>query len=77
MSVKSKQIKIAIDADIYNFLESESKQNKDSSIEKVLNEILREKLEIETKKVERYKKFRNEILNDIEFLQELKEKLAA
>jgi hypothetical protein len=67
---------LQIDADLYYFLESISAKE-DSSMEKVLSKILREKFEIETVKLEKYKKVRNELLNDTEFLQELKEKLAA
>ncbi len=68
---------IRLDADLYYFLKSVSKNREDSSIEKYLNEILREKFEEEEKKLSKYKDLRSELLNDTEFLQELKEKLAA
>ncbi len=68
---------IRIDADLYHFLESVSANSEDSSIEKVLNNLLREKLEEEVIKLVDYEDIRNELLNDTEFLRKLKEKLAA
>jgi hypothetical protein len=69
---------IRIDADLYNFLKSESKKSEDSTVEKLLNEILREKFEKEeVRKLSEIKELRTKLLNDTEFLQELKEKLAA
>jgi hypothetical protein len=70
--------KVSIDADLYDFLKSESEKSENSSIEKLLNEILREKFEKEeAKKLSEIKELRTKLLNDTEFLQELKEKLAA
>ncbi len=69
---------IRIDADLYNFLKSESENSEDSTVEKILNEILREKFEKEeAKRLSEIKELRTKLLNDTEFLQELKEKLAA
>lgn len=65
---------IRIDADLYNFLEAESEKVENSSIENVLNEILREKFDKEeTKKLAEIKELRSKLLNNKEFLQELKE----
>lgn len=69
---------LRIDADLYNFLKSESEKSGNSSVEKLLNEILREKIEKEeVRKLAEIKELRAKLLNDTEFLQELKEKLAA
>lgn len=69
---------ISIDVDLYNFLEGEANKNEDSSIEKIINEILREKFEkVEAKKLADVRELRSKLLNDMEFLEELKEKLAA
>ena len=69
---------VRIDADLYNFLEAESKKLENPSIEKLLNEIWREKFEKEeSKKLAEIREIRSKLLNDTEFLQELKEKLAA
>lgn len=69
---------IRIDADLYNFLKSESEKLENSSVEKLLNEILREKFEKEeAKNLTEIQELRAKLLNDTEFLQELKEKLAA
>ncbi|MGI8669383.1 MAG: hypothetical protein ACR2J3_05965 [Aridibacter sp.] len=69
---------IYIDADLYKFLECEASKADDSSIGKILNEILREKFEkVESRKLAEVKELRSILLNDTEFLQELKEKLAA
>jgi hypothetical protein len=66
---------IRIDADLYKFLEQKSEN---STIENLLNEILREKFEKEeAKKLSEIKELRTKLLNDTEFLQKLKEKLAA
>jgi uncharacterized protein len=68
---------IKIDADLYNYLKDESAK-KDSTIEIILNEILREKFEKEeARKLSEIKELRTKLLNDNEFLHELKEKLAA
>ena len=80
MMIKDCQVitTVKIDADIYKFLESKSENSGESSIEKLLNTILREKLEKEeAKKLAEIKEIRSELLNDSDFLQELKEKLAA
>ncbi len=80
MTIRDCQVitEIRIDADLYNFLEAESKKIENSSIEKLLNEILREKFEKqESKKLAEIREIRSKLLNDTEFLQELKEKLAA
>ena len=69
---------VKIDADIYKFLESKSENSGESSIEKLLNAILREKFEKEeAEKLAEIKEIRSKLLNDNDFLQELKEKLAA
>ena len=80
MTIRDCQViaEIRIDADLYNFLKSESEKSEDSTVEKLLNEILREKFEKdEAKKLSEIKELRSKLLNDTEFLQELKEKLAA
>ena len=80
MTLKDCQVitTVKIDADIYKFLESKSENSGESSIEKLLNTILREKLEKEeAKKLGEIKEIRRKLLNDSDFLQELKEKLAA
>lgn len=69
---------IKIDADVYNFLESKSETGGEESIEKVLNSILRERFEKEeAAKTAEIKEIRSKLLNDKDFLQELREKLAA
>lgn len=69
---------VKIDADLYNFLESKSESGDAESIEKTLNTILRERLEKEKfAKSAEIKEIRSKLLNDKDFLQELKEKLAA
>jgi len=69
---------IKIDADIYKFLESKSENDGDASIEQLLNTILRERFEKEeAKKLVEIKEIRSKLLNDNDFLQQLKEKLAA
>lgn len=69
---------IRIDAELYKFLESKTENRQDSNIEKIINEILREKFEQEESgKSAEIKDIRSKLLNDAEFLQELKEKLAA
>lgn len=77
-SIKCQVItEIKIDVDLYNFLKDESDKN-NSKIEDLLNDILREKFEKEeAKKLTEIKELRAKLLNDTEFLQELKEKLAA
>ncbi|MGI8543791.1 MAG: hypothetical protein ACR2MD_09990 [Aridibacter sp.] len=80
MTIRDCQVisEIYIDADLYKFLESEAKKSEDSSIGKVLNEIVREKFDKEeSRKFAEVKELRSKLLNDTEFLQELKEKLAA
>lgn len=80
MTLKDCQVitTVKIDADIYKFLESNSENSGESSIEKLLNTILREKLEKEeAKKLAEIKEIRSKLLNDSDFLQELKAKLAA
>ncbi len=80
MTIRDCQViaEIRIDADLYNFLKSESEKSGNSTVEKLLNEILREKFEREeAKKISEIKELRAKLLNDTEFLQELKEKLAA
>ena len=79
MTIRDCQVitEIKIDADLYNFLETESSKI-NSSIENLLNEILREKFEKEEAgKLAEIKELRSKLLNDKSFLQELKEKLAA
>ena len=79
MTIRDCQVitEIKIDADLYNFLETESSKIS-SSIENLLNEILREKFEKEEAgKLAEIKELRSKLLNDKSFLQELKEKLAA
>ena len=79
MTIRDCQVitEIKIDADLYNFLETESSKT-NSSIENLLNEILREKFEKEEAgKLAEIKELRSKLLNDKSFLQELKEKLAA
>jgi len=80
MTIKDCQVimTIKIDADVYNFLESKSENGGESSIEKLLNAILRERFEKEeAAKSAEIKEIRSKLLNDTDFLQELKEKLAA
>lgn len=80
MTIKDCQVimTVKIDADIYNFLESKSANNGERSIEKVLNAILRERFEKEdAAKLLEIKELRSKLLNDRDFLRELKEKLAA
>lgn len=80
MTLKDCQVitTVKIDADIYKFLESKSENSGESSIEKLLNAILREKLEKEeARKLSEIKEIRSKLLNDSDFLKELKEKLAA
>jgi hypothetical protein len=77
MTIKDCQIitTVKIDADIYNFLESKSEG--EESIEKLLNTILRERFEKEeASKLTEIREIRSKLLNDRDFLQELKEKLA-
>ncbi len=79
MTLKDCQVitTVKIDADIYKFLESKSENSSESSVEKLLNTILRERLEKEeAKKLTEIKEIRSRLLNDNDFLQELKEKLA-
>ncbi len=67
---------VKIDADIYNFLESKCED--EASIEKLLNTILRERFEKEEAlKLAEIREIRSKLLNDRDFLQELKEKLTA
>ncbi len=69
---------VKIDADVYNFLEEKSENEGEASIEKLLNTILRERFEREeAAKSAEIKEIRSKLLNDKDFLQELKEKLAA
>ena len=78
MTLKDCQVitTVKIDADIYNFLELKSEG--EESIEKLLNTILRERFEKEeASKLAEIKEIRSKLLNDRDFLQELKEKLAA
>lgn len=80
MTIRDCQVitEIRLDADIYNFLETEAKKAENSSVEKLLNDILREKFEkAEAEKLADIKELRSKLLNDTEFLQGLKEKLAA
>lgn len=80
MKIKDCQVitTVKIDADVYNFLELKSENIGESSIEKMLNEILRERFEKEeAAKLSEIKELRSKLLNDSDFLQELKEKLAA
>lgn len=80
MTLKNCQVitEVRIDADLYNFLELKSENIGESSIEKLLNLILREKFEKEeAEKLAQIKELRSKLLNDNDFLQELKEKLAA
>ncbi len=80
MTLKDCQVitEIRIDADLYNFLESKAQNSADSNVEKLLNAILREKFEKEeAEKLVEIKELRSKLLNDSEFLQELKIKLAA
>jgi hypothetical protein len=60
---------IKIDADLFNYLETESKKRNETSIDKFLNSILRDVVE--------KRKLSEELLNDSEFVRRLKEKLAA
>lgn len=60
---------IRIDADLYDFLKTESEKKGESSVDRTLNEFLREAIE--------RIKIREELLNDSEFVSRLKEKLAA
>jgi len=79
MTLKDCQVitTVKIDADIYKFLESKSENSSESSVEKLLNTILRERLEKEeAKKLTEIREIRSRLLNDNDFLQELKEKLA-
>lgn len=71
MTIKDCQVisEIKIDADLYNFLRSEAEKKSESSVDRILNEILREAIE--------RNKMREELLNDTEFVNRLKEKLAA
>lgn len=77
-SIKCQVItEIKIDVELYNFLRDESDKH-NSKIEDLLNEILREKFEKEeARKSAGIKEIRTKLLNDKDFLQELKEKLAA
>ena len=69
---------VQIDADLYNFLKAKAENEGETSIEKFLNEILREKFEKEEAgKLAEIRELRSKLLNDKSFLQELKEKLAA
>ncbi len=80
MTLKDCQVimTIKIDADIYKFLESKSNNGNKLTIEKLLNSILRERFEKEeSEKSAGIKEIRTKLLNDKDFLQELKEKLAA
>ncbi len=80
MTIKDCQVitTVKIDADVYNFLESKSENDGEATIEKALNKILRERFEKEeAAKSAEIKEIRRKLLNDRDFLQELKEKLAA
>ncbi|CAN5577576.1 hypothetical protein BH20ACI4_BH20ACI4_08700 [soil metagenome] len=80
VSLKDCQVKteLSIDADLYKFLEAEAEKIENSTVEKLLNKILRERFDKEeAKKLSEIKELRTKLLNDTEFLQELKEKLAA
>ncbi len=60
---------VRIDADLYQYLETESKNRNEDSIDMVLNALLREVIE--------KRKLSEELLNDSVFVSKLKEKLAA
>ncbi|MGI8884927.1 MAG: hypothetical protein ACR2IA_11870 [Pyrinomonadaceae bacterium] len=80
MTIRDCQViaEVHIDADLYNFLKSESEKSENSTVEKLLNQILRERFDKEeARKLSEIKELRTKLLNDSEFLQELKEKLAA
>lgn len=76
---ENQQIKseIRLDADLFQFLESVSVNSENTNIDNYLNELLREKIDEEKAKLARYKEIRSKLLNDRDFLQELKEKIAA
>jgi hypothetical protein len=60
---------VKIDADFFNYLETESKARDEDSINNLLNNILREVIE--------KRKLSEELLNDSTFVSRLREKLAA
>jgi hypothetical protein len=60
---------VKIDADLFNYLETESKARDEDSINSLLNNILREVIE--------KRKLSEELLNDSVFVSRLREKLAA
>ncbi len=60
---------VEIDADLFNYLETESKARDEDSINCLLNNILREVIE--------KRKLSEELLNDSVFVSRLREKLAA
>ena len=68
---------IRLDADLLQFLESVSDNSENTDVDSYLNELLREKFNKEKAKLARYKEIRSKLLNDNDFLQKLKEKLAA
>lgn len=77
MTLKDCQVivEIKIDADVFNYFRDEAGEEKYKA---EINSVLRGKMEENlAKKAAEIKKIRHELLNDTEFLQELKEKLAA
>jgi hypothetical protein len=60
---------VKIDADFFNYLETESKARNEDSINNLLNNILREVIE--------KRKLSEELLNDSVFVSRLREKLPA
>ncbi len=71
MTQKDYQVttEVKIDADLLEYLETESKARNEDSINSLLNNILRHKIE--------NRKFSEELLNDSTFVSRLKKKLAA
>jgi hypothetical protein len=71
MTLKNCQVisEIRLDADLFDYLETESKKRLELSVDRLLNSILREVIE--------KKKLREELLEDSEFVRRLREKLAA
>jgi hypothetical protein len=71
MTIRDCQVitEVKIDADLFNYLETESKARDEDSINNLLNNILREVIE--------KRKLSEELLNDSVFVSRLREKLAA
>jgi hypothetical protein len=71
MTIRDCQVitEVKIDADLFNYLETESKARGEDSINSLLNNILREVIEKH--------KLSEELLNDSTFVSKLREKLAA